>query len=119
MDTQQISLGPHTRVDLDHQGIWQGDQFLALSARAYQILQCLIRYPNHVLPESHLLQAGWPGELQAASDLFTQIYHLRQALEPDPHHPQFLVTRRAAGYLLDVDPACVATRPPGLSSAPA
>ena len=113
MDLETIALPPFPSPT------GQGDQFLALSARAYQILRCLIRHPNHVLPESHLLQVGWPGELRTSADLFTQIYHLRQALEPDPHHPQFLVTRRAAGYLLDVDPACVATWPPGLSSASA
>lgn len=111
MHTQILTLGAQTWADLDRQGIWRGEQFIPLPARAYQILLCLLRYPNHLLPEARLLQAGWPGELRTSADLFAQIYRIRRALEPNPHHPQYLMTRRNAGYLLNVDPDLVASWP--------
>lgn len=76
MHTQILTLGAQTWADMDRQGIWRGEQFIPLPARAYQILLCLLRYPNHLLPEARLLQAGWPGELRTWADLFAQIYRI-------------------------------------------
>jgi DNA-binding response OmpR family regulator len=107
MNTIRIPLDHAISIDLDQQGVWRNDQFIALPARSYQILYYLLRYPNHILPTSQLLQVGWPGEQRTSTDLFPQIYRIRRAIELDLHHPRFLRTRRAAGYLLNVDPAQV------------
>jgi DNA-binding response OmpR family regulator len=119
MDTLRIPLDHAISVDLDQQRVWRTDQFMALPARSYQILYCLLRHPNHVLPDSQLLQVGWPGEQRTSADLFPQIYRIRHAIEPDPYHPCFLRTRRSAGYLLNVDPTQVdqwPTLPPTYSA---
>lgn len=94
-------------VDCQQQGVWRAHRFAPLPARTYRILACFLDHPHQILPESLLLHVGWPEDIRTASDLFPQIHRIRQAIELDPHHPQLLVTRREAGYLLQATPVAV------------
>lgn len=102
-----IQLRETVIVDPEQQGIWRVHQFVPLPIRTYRILTCFLDHPHKILPDSLLLHVGWPEDIRTASDLFPQIHRIRQAIEPDPRHPQILVTRREAGYLLQVTPVVV------------
>lgn len=91
-------------VDLGQQGVWRQTDFIPLSARAYRILSYFLAHPHQILPTSLLLTVGWPNDIRTPMDLAALIHRIRLAIEPDPRHPQFLVTRREAGYLLRVTP---------------
>ena len=94
-------------VDPNPQGIWHAHHFVPLPARTYRILAYFLDHPHQILPGPLLLRVGWPEEIRTAADLFPQIHRIRQAIEPNPRHPQLLVTRREAGYLLRVTPVVV------------
>lgn len=94
-------------VDPNQQGIWRVQHFVPLPPRTYRILTCFLDHPHRILSAHLLLRVGWPEEIRTAADLFPQIHRIRQAIEPDPRRPQLLVTRRAAGYLLQVTPVAV------------
>lgn len=91
-------------VDPEQQGVWRTRHFKPLPARTYRILTCFLDHPYKILSPSFLLRVGWPEDVRTSADLFPKIHRIRQAIEPDPHHPQILVTRRSAGYLLQVAP---------------
>ncbi len=52
-----------------------------------------------------------PSPADSSRIFFPQIHRIRQAIEPTPRHPQILVTRREAGYLLQVTPTVVELDP--------
>ncbi len=108
---QKLQLHEAIIVVPEQQGIWRSDNFIPLPARTYKILQYLLDHPHKILPESLLLQVGWPDNIRTSADLFPQIHRIRQAIEPTPRHPQILVTRREAGYLLQVTPTVVELDP--------
>jgi len=65
------------------------------------IIQCLLRNAGNVVPHSGLVEELWgdnyPGTLDS---LRVHIRRLRQKVELDPDHPQFIVTKLGAGYFL-------------------
>ncbi len=89
-------------IDWDQQGIWRHRQFMLLPPRTFQILAHLVRHANQVVTQDTLFAVGW-GESRKPWDLYAQIHHLRQVIEPDPHDPRWLVTRHGGGYLLHVE----------------
>ena len=102
-----LQLRERIIIDPNQQGIWRTHHFVPLPTRTYRILACFLDHPHQILPKSLLLRVGWPEDLRTVADLFPQIHRIRQAIELDPHHPQILVTRREAGYLLQVTPVVV------------
>ncbi len=102
-----LQLHQRIIIDPEQQGVWRMHDFLPLSARTYRILACFLHHPHHILSDSLLLHVGWPNDIRTTADLFPQIHRIRQTIEPDPRHPQLLVTRREVGYLLQVTPVVV------------
>lgn len=74
----------------------------ALTLIEARILGCLIGHMGEVVPQERLIRRVWGSDAGGSPDesLRQHIHHLRQKLEPDPRHPQRLVTRRGNGYQL-------------------
>lgn len=74
---------------------------IKLTSIEANIIQCLLRNAGNVVPHSRLVEELWgdnyPGTLDS---LRVHIRRLRQKVELDPDHPQFIVTKPGAGYLL-------------------
>lgn len=105
--TQTISIRRGVRVDLDHEGVWQGRQFYPLPARTFRIMEYLIRHRDHVIPQSALLAVGWPDEPRVGQDLYRHIHRIRELVEVNPNRPQYLLTRKDRGYVLMTTPLIV------------
>lgn len=100
MNATRIPIRPGVDLDQALHGVWQGPVFVPLPARTYRLLAYLAEHPNYVIPIAALLRVGWPDEIRSADDLYPQIRHIRRVIEPDPHRPRWLVTRRSDGYVL-------------------
>ena len=88
-------------VDLTHREVWLHGERIALYAKEFRILSCLIRHVDHVVPHETLLLEVWgPDREVSGYNLKPHIHHLRQKLEPDPHRPQRIVIKRGEGYML-------------------
>lgn len=94
----RILLRPGVVLDLALQGIWKGRHWIALPPIPFRLLEYLAQHPNQVIAEAQLLAVGWPGEGRDPEDLYHPIHFLRTVLEPDPHYPRWLITRRNVGY---------------------
>ena len=93
-----IPVAPGIRWDPKDYRMERDGQEILLSACSARIFAELVRHPNQVLSESRLLAVGWPGEIRGREELYRQIHDLRGMLEPDPHHPCWLKTRKRLGY---------------------
>jgi two-component system KDP operon response regulator KdpE len=99
----RIQLGDLT-IDLAAQQVSSAGKLVHLTPTEYQLLVALARHPNQVMTHTALLTEVWGFEFRDEVDyLRTYIRYLRQKLEPDPTHPQYLVTTPGVGYRLATD----------------
>lgn len=86
-------------IDRQTRQAWLGERSLALSARAFGVLEYLALQSQEVVSRDRLLDQVWgwsyPVETRAVD---TRINELRRALEDDPDHPRFIETVVGTGY---------------------
>ena len=98
-----LSAGP---VELDveqHLARLHGKQ-ASLTPRLVALLQELIVHKGEVIEREELFKRVWDtGYTGDTRTLDVHISWLRQALEDDPRHPDFIKTVRGVGYRLDIE----------------
>jgi len=98
---QRFFVDGDLSVDLARHEVRLGDRPVALTRTEFQILSCLVRLPDEVVSQERLIAQVWgPREPSAQTSLKQHIHFLRKKLEPDPSHPERIVTRWGEGYLL-------------------
>jgi TolB-like protein len=86
------------RLDSGDERLWNGDQPIQISNRAFQLLHLFVRNPNRLLTKDDILDAVW-GDLCVTEGLVKEYVHdLRAALDDDPKIPRFIETVRGRGY---------------------
>lgn len=86
------------RVDLDR---FQIDG-TTLPARAFRLLRALAEQQGQVMTTQDLMDRVWsPEEPTALKTLQNLVVKVRQAIEPDPESPRYLITVHGQGYRLD------------------
>ena len=98
-ESSYILIRRGCRVDCAMKGIWRR-RFYPLPPRAYQLLMYFVAHANSVVTEEDLIRIGWPERGASRANLYPYIHQLRQSIEPNPHHPRWLVTHRGQGYCL-------------------
>lgn len=86
-------------VNLEEAHAERQGQPLELSAREFQLLRYLLERRGQTIPREELLERVWG--YRAGTTTRTVDVHvawLRQKIEPNPEHPQFLITVRGQGY---------------------
>ena len=74
---------------------------IALTAKEYALLKKLWENRGDIVTMDALCQALWDGPLVGYENtLMVHIRRLREKIEPDPSHPQYLLTVRGLGYRL-------------------
>lgn len=80
----------------------QGHNVLT-TVREFRLLEYLATHRGRVLTRDQLLDAVWketPFVTPRSIDVYVR--RLREKIEPDPHHPQYLKTLRGVGYRFEV-----------------
>lgn len=74
-------------------------QDVHLTPREWGIIEYLLRHRGQLVNKTDLLQAVW-GQAYSKETNYLRVYmsQLRQKLEKDPGHPQYLVTELGVGY---------------------
>lgn len=86
-------------VDFPKQLLRVRGEEVPLTPTEYRLLYHLVRNAGRVLPHSMLLAKVWGHEYTEELDyLRTYIRRLRNKIELDPDHPQYLLTERGTGY---------------------
>ncbi len=72
-----------------------------LTAREFDLLRLLIRYPNRVFTRDFLLEHLWGYDFYGSTrTVDMHVSRLREKIEDDPTHPTYIVTVRGVGYKL-------------------
>jgi two-component system response regulator VicR len=88
-------------IDFETREAWRGDQPLELSHREMALLHYMAERPDSIVHRDELLKEVWGyPEMPHTRSVDHAIARLRRKIEPDPHHPQFIHTAYAGGYLM-------------------
>lgn len=72
-----------------------------LTHREFELLYYLGKRIDHVLTREHLLQEVWGYDYYGdARTVDVTVRRLREKVETDPSHPEYIMTRRGVGYSL-------------------
>ncbi|NER79147.1 MAG: response regulator transcription factor [Leptolyngbya sp. SIO1D8] len=75
------------------------DREVALSPKEFRILELFMNHPNRVWPREELIDHIWgPDFMGDRKTVDVHIRWLREKIESDPSHPQYVVTLRGFGY---------------------
>ena len=100
-----FSLGDRT-VDLGASLVRAQDgREWTLTAKEHALLKKLYENRNRIVTSDALCQAAWGDDLYGYENtLRVHIRRMREKLEQDPSHPQYLLTARGLGYKLQLAP---------------
>ena len=98
--TSQFNVGERT-VDLARQRVTGGTEEHALGYYESEILRILHEHLGDAVSRAELLERIWGVGMNSADrTVDNHIVSLRRKLEPDPKHPEHLLTAHAVGYKL-------------------
>lgn len=96
--SNQLSIGPIT-LDIDSRNAYRSGTLVDLTAKEFDVVEFLMRNPNHVYSREALLDTIWAYEYR--SDIRTVDVHirrLREKLEENPAEPKYILTKWGVGY---------------------
>lgn len=94
LQVADLSLDPRTRV------VMRGNTLIALTAKEYAVLECLMREPGYVLTRTEIAESVWNYDAYNRSNVVdVYIRNLRRKID-DPFDQKLIHTVRGAGYRL-------------------
>lgn len=100
--TEVLRLG-ELEIDVSSMTVQVRGRNVLTTVREFRLLEYLAAHRGRVLTRDQLLDAVWketPFVTPRSIDVY--IRRLREKIEPDPRHPQYLKTLRGIGYRLEV-----------------
>jgi DNA-binding response OmpR family regulator len=101
-ETSKIRAGPLV-LDLEARVLHKGEESHHLRPKETSLLALFMNNDGKVLSRQEIIKQVW--ETDYVGDTRTLSVHvswLRQKIEPDPSHPQFLRTLRGIGYRFEI-----------------
>jgi two-component system alkaline phosphatase synthesis response regulator PhoP len=87
------------RVDLRRAEVYREEKLLDLSAREFKLLRHFIEHRGATISRDELLDEVWGyASTPSTRTVDVHVAWLRQKLEPNPRHPQFILTVHGLGY---------------------
>jgi two-component system KDP operon response regulator KdpE len=84
-----------------------------LTPKAFDVLRLLVTQQGRPLTHRKILQMVWgPEYAEETESLRVVIRQLRSKIEKDPAHPRYIVTEPWIGYMFQLPPDMVESRPP-------
>jgi two-component system KDP operon response regulator KdpE len=92
-------------IDVPERLVTRSGERIKLTPHEFDLLRVLAQNRGKLLTHRMLLREVWGPAYQVESHyLHVYVSHLRSKIEPDPSHPQYVLTEPGAGYRL-VDPS--------------
>ena len=86
-------------VDFFSKKATMADRTLDFTPKEFELFALFISHPGRVFLAEELIELAWSSRSYTTkADLYQYIYHIRHKIEPDPKHPQWLLTVRGFGY---------------------
>lgn len=86
------------QLDAGERVLRQSGEIIALSPKALQVLELLVRNAGRVLARSEMVERLWPNAHVEESNLTVTVSHLRRALGDNEHGARFIETVSKRGY---------------------
>ena len=96
--SNDLTIG-NISLDLDGRNAYRNGTLVDLTAKEFDVIEFLMRNPNHVYSREALLDTIWAYEYR--SDIRTVDVHirrLREKLEETPAEPKYILTKWGVGY---------------------
>jgi two-component system KDP operon response regulator KdpE len=95
----RIIVDSDLMIDFARREVWVRGQKVTLRPTEYRLLYHLVNNAGRLMTHETLLSKVWGHEYRDESHyLRLYITYLRQKLERDPSHPQYILTERGVGY---------------------
>lgn len=93
-------LDSHLTIDLRQAKIFVKGERVSLSFLEYRLLELLVANADATVPNLEIIEQLWSERADDSYLRYVRIYikRLREAIEPDPNHPVYIVTAYAHGY---------------------
>jgi two-component system KDP operon response regulator KdpE len=96
----RFQIGPLS-VDFAQRRVCLDGREVSLTPTEYDLLKVFVTHPGKILTRQMLLQTVWGAQTHARThSLHVYVAQLRQKIEPDPQHPQLILTIPGVGYRL-------------------
>ena len=87
------------RIDFRRAEVTKNGKPLELSAREFQLLKYFIEHRGATLTREELLNEVWGyNSMPSTRTVDVHVAWLRQKIEPNPRHPQYVLTVHGMGY---------------------
>ncbi|RSK29171.1 DNA-binding response regulator [Bacillus sp. HMF5848] len=99
-ETNEIQIGALV-IHPDAYIVSKRGEYIELTHREFELLHYLAKHIGQVMTREHLLQTVWGydyyGDVRTVD---VTVRRLREKIEDNPSHPNWIVTRRGVGYYL-------------------
>src|SRR4051812_21483388 len=85
------------RVDAQNRTLWRGEEPIALTPKAFEVLLLLIDHSGEVVSKDELMQTVWPDSFVEESNLTQTVFMLRKALG-ETSEQRYVLTIQGRGY---------------------
>ena len=97
--TEDVVTGGPVVLDVARHEVLVGGDSVAFPPKEFELLETLLRRKGRLLTREFLIEEIWGADYVGdTKTLDVHIKRVRRKIEPDPHHPQHLVTVRGLGY---------------------
>lgn len=86
------------RLDAGDERLWDGNNAVRLTPKAFALLRYFVRNPNRLLAKQEILDSVWPDTFVTEGLVREYFQDLRRALSDDPRRPRFIETVHRRGY---------------------
>ncbi|CAD2072365.1 response regulator YycF [Phocicoccus pinnipedialis] len=91
-------------INLDAYSVKKDGEEVDLTQREFELLIYLAKHPTQVMTREHLLETVWGydyfGDVRTVD---VTVRRLREKIETDSSHPEYIMTRRGVGYFIKGD----------------
>lgn len=85
-------------IDFKRHEVLRADEKVHLTALEFRLLKFFIERRGEVVTRDDLLDEAWGDAIISPRTIDSHIVHLRKKIEPDPSHPQYLISIRGVGH---------------------
>ncbi|NMM51628.1 response regulator transcription factor [Paenibacillus aquistagni] len=98
-----LTAGP-LRLDIDANRLYKHDQAIELTPKEYAVIKVFMEHPDKALTRDDLLNLAWGEDFVGdPKTIDVHVRKLREKLEDDSSHPQWIETVWGRGYRLRKD----------------
>ena len=100
VETNDVQIGDLV-IHPDAYYVTKKEETIELTHREFELLYYLARHVGQVMTREHLLEEVWDFDyLGDVRTVDVTIRRLREKVEDNPSHPNYIITRRGVGYYL-------------------